>query len=446
MKKGSIAILVLLVLGSAMVPAWAQSVEVSFQGTSSARALDLSIPALRQLGLQNQFKGLTVGLTSADFRISSGDKAVSGFAAGKCEFIAAQPDSGTLPCDQSTVETSSISSPGGAGSCAYNLSVPPVTIVNLATACGKSASSLTSAGLPSSLNEAGVADVRLSANLADLGLEAALALEATKDQLLTAVQGITNDVLTKASSAPVAGENIAALRDATNEFLANVADGNQFAVLKVGASTTNVIPDGSKTNVVSEAAGAKIGLLGLTNALEDGLVIIEISSGKAMASFDGTSGLAQASAVGPVATVKVRDLINLNPADEYLSVQIQPEVLNSVLSQLSAAPLLETSVQAGSHTKGVQTGKSVSAFASGVTVHALKGIGESEVGKKDGGILLRIAAADVRLAGDIATTEPPCCALATTGGPVYGYLAGAALMALLALALIAYVRRLRTTV
>jgi len=81
-----------------------------------------------------------------------------------------------------------------------------------------------------------------------------------------------------------------------------------------------------------------------------------------------------------------------------------------------------------------------------VTIHALKGIGESEVGKKDGGILLRIAAADVRLAGDIATTEPPCCALATTGGPVYGYLAGAALMALLALALLAYVRRLRTTV
>ncbi|MBW3588999.1 MAG: hypothetical protein KY429_06245 [Actinobacteria bacterium] len=445
MKKGLIAILVLLVLGSAMVPAWAQSIQVSFQGTSSARALDLSIPALRQLGLQDQFKGLTVGLTSADFSISSSNKAVSGFAAGKCEFIASQPDPGALPCDQSTVETSSVSSPGGNGACVDNSSI---AVVNLATACGKSASSLTSAGLPSSLNEAGVASARVSANLADLGLGAALGVEATKDQLLTAVQGLTNDVLTKASSAPVAGEKVAALRDATNEFLANVADGNQFAVLKVGASTTNVIPDGSNTNVVSEAAGAKIGLLGLTNALEDGLVIVEISSGKAMASFDGTSGLAQASAVGPVATVKVRDLINLdnNAATQYLEVIIQPEMLNSLLAPLSSAPLLETTVEAGSHTQGVQTGKSVSAFASGVTIHALKGLGESEAGKKDGGILLRIAAADVRLAGDIATTEPPCCALATTGGPVYGYLAGAALMALLALALLVYVRKLRTTV
>lgn len=436
MKKTLVAALVLLVLGAAMVPAWAQGVQVSFSGTGNARALDLSVPALRALGLQNQFKGLTVGLTSSTFDISPSAKSVSGFAAGKCDFIATQADPNALPCDQSTLEASSAASPGGKGACADNLTV---TVVSVSTSCGKSSSSLTAAGLPSSLNDATIANVKISADLSALGLEAILGVEAKKDQVLTVVSDLTSVVFQTAPSSAQTN----ALKDATEDFLNSIKDGNQFAVVKVGAASTNVIPTGDVTTLTSEAAGAKIGLLGLTDALQDGLVIIEISSGVAKGTFNGVTGVAEASAAGPLATVKVRDLIDL-AAGDYIVQTVPVPALPSLLGALNNTAL-ETSVEAGTYTKDVQTGKSVSAFTSGVTIHALKGLGESAAGAKDGGLIVRVASADVKLAGNLVSAQAPCCALATTGGPVYAYLAGAALLALMALMAIVMVRRLRTT-
>lgn len=438
MKKALIATLVLLVLGVAMVPAWAQGTQVSFNGVSNARALDLSAPALRAIpGAANAFKGLTVGLTSASFDISPSGRSVSGVAAGQCEFIASTPDSNALPCTKATLETSSLSSPGGAGACAATV---PLGVVDVATACGKSASSLSADGLPNSLNSASIAHTRILADLTKLGLPVSAQAEAAKDLVIDQVIGLTGTLLGAAPS----NAQTTALKDSLNAFLNSIKDGSQFASIQVGAATTNVIPEGAVVSVSSEAAGAKIGLLGLTNPLVDGLVMIEVSSGVAKGSWNGSTGLAQASAVAPFASVKVRDVADLIAGNDYIAATVPlPELVN-VLGTLNGTAL-ESSVDVGTYTKETQSGKSVSAFTSGVTIHAVKGLGESSAGAKDGGLIIRVASADVKLAGNVVSGQAPCCALATTGGPVYAYLAGAALLAFMALTLIVFVRRLRST-
>src|SRR5207249_6482783 len=137
-------------------------------------------------------------------------------------------------------------------------------------------------------------------------------------------------------------------------------------------------------------AGSQIGLLGLTNALTDGLVVVDVSAAKALASWNDVTGTASSSSTPAVATIKVKDLLNLVPGD-YLTSTVDAGLLNGLLAPLSGT-ILDSGIELASATPP-QQGNNVVASTSGVALRLLRGLGESAVGAKDGGLSLRLAAA-----------------------------------------------------
>lgn len=448
MRRTVIAGLSLVFLLAGLVPA-AVAQQASYSGRGSARALDFSIPAVNRLGLGELFKGLTLGYTSAEFDSSP---VARGFASGDCELLA--PATGGIsgiPCSQATSRASA--TPANLGdpnlACVQNIAIPKDTtgsggaLVGLRDACAKSTSAIV-AGKPVGTNEAKVAAVNMSVDLNALGFGSFL--EDNKDSVVQALSGLLTPVF------QVVDEQAKTdLEKALGEFLTSIKEGGQFAAITLGDSSTNVTAQGNVTTITAAASGGKVGLLGLTNALSDGLITIEVSAGSATASIDAVKASTSADATAALAKVRFRNLLNLSIRSEnlecsgaYCVVMVRPVEINNLLSPLNNT-VLETTVDVAKTTKTTN-----SASSTGVGIHALKGIGATgrsatdlTPGNRDGGLSLRLAAADVSVLAVLGVQiQPP---LPLTGGPTYLYWAAAALLAIGAPLLIRVARRLRTT-
>lgn len=435
-----------LVLGSLAPAALAAEAQVSFQGVGVARALDLSVPALNALpvsAVQN-FTGLTVGATFAQFNGIGSARAV-GQAIGHCGLL---PSAVSLPvvgsaCSQESMEVSASDADNGDGQArCQNLGIG---IVNLATSCANSRSFI-DAGRPAGSNQGGVAEVNIGLDLAllkSLGLP--LDVQATKDQVVNTVVGLVNQVVaTVPAVQQLTGTQVNDLVGKINTLLDQIIKGTgKLATIKVGLATTDVTNQGVVTTVTSTAMGAKIGLLGIADALSDGLVIIDVSAAKATALWNDATGQAEAFATPAIATIKVKDLLGLVNPGGYITASVEAPALMNVLAPLNGTPL-ETTIELASATPK-QVGQSVSAATSGVGIHALKGLGASSLGATDGGLSLRLASASVSMSGDIVKAETVSAPLPLTGGPTHAYIALAAILAVGAPMFLRTARRVRAS-
>lgn len=445
--KTTVLIVILLgaVLPASSAPAAAGA--TTYSGNTSARALDLSVPALNiNPTLSALFKGLSLGVTFLD--VTSAPSA-SGFASGQCEFLApnASP-TGALPCSGTSMERSSVSGVNQSdgdnlSKCAQSQNPNNANVVMLDAACGKSFSS-TAGGLLTASNEAGVATSQLSLDLS--GLSAVI--ESNKDLVVTQVQGVVTTVFNATAGAPVLTQSQKdALKSALGQLLESIKQGAKAGAIKSGASSSSVTTAGDTVTLESIGASASIGLLGLQDPLVDGLIIIEVAPSKARTVWNGGSGIVTGSADPAVATLKVRDLIDLVPNNDYIERSISTQDLSSLLAPLKGT-VLETTLELASVSVS-PPGKSVTASSSGVKIHALKGLGASggttatSCGTCDGGIILRLASANVTFSGVLGeTTNPP---LPVTGGRNWLFYMMMAILAAGATGLFFVARRLRRT-
>jgi hypothetical protein len=443
MKRIATSIVSFVLAVGALAPvASAEEAKVVFSGAGSARALDLSIPLLNSLGVggllgnlpvagqltDGIFKGLTVGVTSAQF---GSEPKASGFAIGDCSLLPANIGGLSalptdLPCINGAVESSSAPS-GAAGDgqakCASNLEL---AVVAIKTSCANSTSAIVD-GLPVSSNEGGVAAVEVGlGNLSLPLLGSGLDVGATVESLVAPVTGVLNNVL-----GTVGGITAGLPVPVVNELPAKVQELLQglnlsaLAKIEAGAASTKVSSTGGITTVVSQAAGAKIGLLGITDALSDGLIMVDVSLAKAVASWSDATGIANSSATPAIATIKVKDILDLIPGD-YITADVDLSMLNGLLAPLKNT-ILDSSIELASATPA-QSGNSVSASTTGVGVNLLRGLGESSPGARDGGIRLRVAAADAAIAGDLVKAETVDAPLPRTGAPTTMFWALAAML------------------
>jgi LPXTG-motif cell wall-anchored protein len=440
MKRIATSVLSFVLVVGALAPVASADAKVVFSGSGSARALDLSLPLVNSLGLggllgnlpiagqlaDGVFKGLTVGVTSTTF---ASEPKASGFAIGNCSLLPANVGSLSvlpvdLPCINDAVETSSSSGDNGDGvaKCASNLELAVVTIK---TSCANSTSKIVD-GLPLSTNEGGVATVEVGlGNLNLLGTD--LNVGATVDGLIAPVTGVVTNVL-----GTVNGLTSSLPLPIVNELPNKVADLlkglNLKTLVKIeaGAASSNVNSSAGITTVISQAAGARVGLLGVTDALADGLIMVDVSVAKAVATWNDITGTANANATPAIATIKVKDLLDLIPGD-YITADVDLSVLNGLLAPLQNT-ILDSGIELASATPA-QSGNNVSASTTGVGIALLRGFGESSPGAKDGGIRLRVAAADVQIAGDLVKAETVDAPLPHTGGATPMFLAMAAVLA-----------------
>lgn len=414
-----------------------------FRGEGFGRSIDLAMPLLRSLPAVGQnFKDTTIGFASTAF---ASDPKVNGIAIGSClqqlpMGVSLPSLPVELPCMKEAMETSSAPE-GNAGdgldTCAGTLKFG---IVEMITSCANSLSKI-EAAKPMSLNKAGVAEVNLTPT--DLGGLLGLNTDQARAQLVDTVSGVMGGALgTVKGLAPVAPLD---LKQAVEGALNQIKGAAKLATIKGGLASSDVVNQGPVSTLTSQAAGAKIGLLGLTNALEDGLLIIDVSAAKAVATWDEAAGIAEASATPALATMKVKDLLNLVPGD-YVSVPVDASALNGLLAPLSQT-ILDSSLEVAQAT-APQKGNNVVASTTGVGLHLLKGIGESAAGAKDGGLRLRVAGAEVKMAGEMGQAAAPpefAPTLPRTGGLTYAFLAGAAMLAAAAPLVAALGRRIRKT-
>jgi hypothetical protein len=468
MRRIAISVSSLVLFVGALVPAAsAAEPHVAFRGAGTARALDISLPLLKSLpivgslpdlgavpalgsvpAVDQLLAGLTVGLTSGVF---ASEPKASGLAVGLCGLLPtdvglpplplpplpALPALPPIPCTENSVETSSApDGPAGDGldSCAQHLQI---ALVDLTTACANSASKI-DAGMPVTLNKGGVGLLNL--DLVNLPSLLGLDLAETKDQLVGTVSGLLGNVLgTVQGLLPVAPVD---LQGAVDGLLGQIRDLNltRLGTIQAGATSTNATTQGAGTSLVAEAAGGRIGLLGLTNPLEDGLLIIDVTSARAVAAWDSAAGTASAGATPALASIRVKDLLDLVPGD-YLAATVPALQLNDLLAPL-AGTVLASSVELASATPA-QTGQSVLASTSGVVLRLLKGLGESSAGARDGGLTIRLAAADVAVSGEVVQPVQVAPALPHTGGPTTALMVGAAILGTGGTALAGLRRRLR---
>ncbi|MGH2771313.1 MAG: hypothetical protein ACRDJF_12450, partial [Actinomycetota bacterium] len=454
---------VLMFLLSALVPAaFAADPTVVIKGLGSARALDLSIPLLNQLpALGKGFSGLTAGLTSTEFSGLTNSIA-KGQAIGNCSLLGSDL---TLPqiaglcsgpgVEQSEANTAKPVDGDGVQSCVGNLAIAIVKLVN---SCANSISKI-EGGRPGSLNSAGVLGLDINLDLLQ-SLLTGLGVSSKQDLTSNApvVKEVTGVVTSLLGASPkVAPEVLNSeatqkdLTTAVTDLLGGLVDNLSVAKLinvKAGLANTDLTNSGVVTSVVSQAAGADIGLLGLTDALKDGLIVIEVGVAKALVNWNDADAKATAEAVPAIAKVKVKDLLGLGggAAGSYLTLPIEAPALTSGngLEVLKGTPL-ETTIELAHAATDTTKPNAASAKSSGVAIHALKGIGASSLGKMDGGLLLRVASADAAIGGDIVKPQQVPPSLPVTGGPIYLFLAGGAILAIAAPQILRMARRLRAT-
>ena len=335
--------------------------------SSSAGAANKSAPTFAlsgdaravELGVGDQGVTLGAAIARADSKPSA-----SGLAAGQCELLGDNPDPTKVACTESTTETSSFPGDGGkAGeTCAAPaLPAPLNTVLGIATACGASQSGKSGA-LAGTTNEGKVAQVDVNLDLSGVSQQ----VEDVKDQVVDAIRGIVDQ-----APEPV--------KNALDRIL-DVIDVGQAGQLKIGTATSTISPTKSGIQVISTAAGAEIGVLGIpdldtdgnpipgtADATEDGLLIVEIGSSQASVSVDAASASAKAAASPALVTLKVRDITQVEPT--YTEIPVAP---GETMTVLDGTPLESTVTAADSVISN--KGSTAAAASNAVRLDLIKGV------------------------------------------------------------------------
>lgn len=398
----AIALLCILALGWLLPPALGQ-IPPSFTAKGTARSIDLSVPGANALPGADQFKGgLSVGATAAGFTSAP---SVEGFAGAFCHFLSSESNPAEQ-CEPFGSYASSSTVEGRTSQEAPRCEAPASSFLKAKLACGTSRSQVGAENW-NGTNDAAGGEIYVDLNLTDFPED----FEGGKNEIFGAVSGvvtnITNNVPNDKFKAGVA------------DFLDRFGEGKgKVAAIKVGASTTNISTEGVVITMKAIAAGGTIGLLGIDNALIDGLIIIEVTAGSATVSWDRATGIATATSTPALARVSIKDYGDFcssaadapEPLPEfcerpgYVGGGLTPLDLSPILAPLNNVDFLATEITAADHApQSPQSGPSASAHTTGVSIHALKGMGQTSGpglsgGSRDGGILLRVAAANVELA------------------------------------------------
>jgi hypothetical protein len=392
--KRAISILAVATIAAALsgtgTPAASQNAS-AYALSGDARAAELAIGG----------QGVTLGaaISRADSKPSA-----EGLAAGQCSLLGDAPEPSKVTCEESTTETSS--SPGeggeaGATCAAPSLPDPLGTVIVLATACGSSSSTIAK-GVPTTLNEGKVAEAAVELDLSGLSGE----LQGVKEQVVDALQDLT-------------GQAPEPIRTALDQIL-NVVDVGQAGKVQIGVATSNIgaVPNGIE--VVSTAAKARIGVLGIpeldddgnpvpgsANATTNGILIVEIGQSTASVTVDTEKATAEAAADPAIVRIKVRDITQLKPT--YTEIPVAPGQSQTVLE---GTPLESTITAANSEISN--EGTKAAASSAAVRLDLIKGV--------QGGIQLALgrttAAAQVQPAAEPPEpeTQPDTEPLPVTGG------------------------------
>lgn len=378
-----------------------------------------------ELGLGDQGLTLGVALSRGDSRPSA-----QGVGAGQCSIIGQNPNPEELPCNESTTQTSEAPSGGstskdGTQTCAGPAIPAPLnSVLTLDLACGASVSSIAGGG-PQTTNLGKVSEAALELDLRGLIPQAEDAKEQLVDQLQEIIGG--------------APEPIA---NALDQLLDAIDEG-QGAQIVLGPAASDIVSKGSTHTVTSTSGGALIGVAGIpdlddegvpipgsSNATEDGLIIIEVGRSAASATIDDLSAAARSDATAALVTVKVRDITQVKPT--YQEVSVAPGQTVTILEGTPA----ESTITAAAATKESKPGSALAA-ADAVRLHLLKGVS----GGLKLGLARATAAASVESKPLAVRAENPPKVLPQTGARDVTFIA----LGLLILAGVAIVVRRRVS-
>lgn len=344
----------------------------AYVGSATARALNIDVAAA---DLQATLGATTASITS--------DLTAKAKATGHLTLL------GNNTVDASSTKTKPTDS---AGPVCENPALPAAVtdVVSIGIACAKADTSVVG-GLPVATGEASVANLELKAN----SILSTLPIGDTLDRIF--------DPLTDTALDPVG---------TTLEDLVNSVLHTKTLTAEVGTSTSKVETTATHVNSTATAAGAVVKILPtpeLTDtALSDiPLATIKITSASATASYDRVTGKMASNPTWTAAlvTVELSPALGL-PVSKF---ELAPKETMTILGDIH--PDLETTITVADG-RPVDNGDGTEgAVADGVSLHLLKGVGESAEGARDGGILLELAHAEAGVGGEPATVVLDCVLL-----------------------------------
>ena len=400
--------LVALVSAAALVSAFAipagaaPKTKSNFALKGEARGLELAVGG----------QGVTLGLALAQ---SDSTPRALGVGAGQCDLLGAEADPAQLPCAEDNTARSEY--PGNPGSadliCKGGLPAPLGDIIKLDAACGSSKTTF-KRGVAQTVSQGKVAS--LSAKL-PVGLSL-VPLDVDVNQVDQIVDTLTESLAPVLDVAPAEVrevlEGVEETADETTDEAQEVVDGlleiiqgidaTDALAVELGLSDSKITRKGSLISSSSEAAGAKIGLIGLpgvgsegellqpADPLTNGLVIIEVGTSRASASVDKATAASTSAASAAIVTVRVRDITKPEPT--YVEVSVAP---GQTVTVLEGTPAESTITAADSTTE--QAPGSASAVANAVRLHLLKGV--------NGGVELGVAGTTAVATADIEEVAAP---------------------------------------
>lgn len=393
-RSAALVALAALVTALALPAGAAPSSQAKYALKGEARGLELALGA----------EGVTLGLALS--QVDSTPKAI-GVGAGQCTLLGESSDPDSLPCSADNTVKTSYPGDGGNGElvCSGTLPAPLSDVIDLKAACGSSKTTF-SKGVAQTVNKGQVAT--LSAKL-PVGLRL-VPLDLSTEQVQQIVNELT-DVLSPVLDATpkVVQDTLQGAQDTAFETVDGLLeviqgiDATDALAIELGTSSSKVSRKGDVLSSNSEAAGAKIGLIGipgvgtngalLDNAdpLTNGLVIIEVGTARASAVTNRKTADSTSAASPALVTVKVRDITS--PTPKYVEVSVAP---GQTVTLLEGTPAESTITAADSSTE--QGEGSASAVADAVRLHLLKGV--------NGGVQLGIAGANAAATAEVIDPEP----------------------------------------
>lgn len=390
--------LVALVTALALPAGAATKTTSKFALTGEARGLELAIGD----------QGVTLGLALSE--VDSTPKAL-GVGAGQCALLGDSSDPSDLPCAEENTVTTQYPGNGGTGEliCTSSLPAPLNEILDLKVACGSSKTTFKK-GVATTTNKGQVAS--LDAKL-PVGLRL-VPIDLSTEQVEQVVNELTEVLAPVLDQTPqLVQDTLQGAQDTAFETVNGLLeviqgiDATDALKIELGTSSSEVKRSGETLESVSEAAGAKIGLIGIpgvrtdgslieeADPLTNGLVIIEVGTARAAATVDRTTAASNSVASPALVTVKVRDITS--PTPKYVEVSVAP---GQTVTVLEGTPAESTIVAADSTT--TQGEGEASAVAKAVELHLLKGV--------NGGVRLGIAganaAAKAEVVKDTVVTNP----------------------------------------
>ena len=333
-----------------------------FVGNAAGRAL-----ALRVLG-----NDLTFGVSTASVEPSKA------LATGQGQLLAATDALQSLVTAEGSDAKAQKCGP-------ISLPAEVSAIVSLSTACSGATLAEITNGLPRASGEGSVATLGLSANTILSQLPVGEVLDQTLSPLLETV-----DEATQLNAGTTVKELITSILETKTLDVA------------LGKSTSDVTTTASSVTSKATASGAEIKILPTPELLKNGVPVLEpvatitVSSSAATATYNRSTGVATPSFDAALVRVKFNSALGLP------TLEIKPGVTRTILE---GTPLESTIVVADGSTSKAADG-TVSAVADGVKLALLKGVGETSLGARDGGLTLELAHSEVNAGGRAATVTP----------------------------------------